>query len=413
MSTTASITKFNLDLVRKDFPILSSEINGKPLVYFDNAATSQKPSVVIDVVSRYYAEMNSNVHRGVHHLSQVATNALEASREKIRAHLNAAHTREIIFTRGATESINLVASGIGQATVKAHHNIIISALEHHSNIVPWQMLCERTGAELRVIPITDSGELQLNALDQLLDEHTYLVTVNHISNSLGTINPVKEIIAKAHAAGALVLIDGAQSVPHMPVNLRELNADFYTFSGHKTYGPTGIGILYGKEALLEELPPYQGGGEMISTVTFEKTTYADLPFKFEAGTPNIAGGIALGTALDYMNTIGLDNIQAQEADLLKYGTESLLNMGDVRIVGEAPEKASVISFLMGDLHPYDVGMIVDKLGIALRTGHHCTQPVMDRFGIPGTLRASFAFYNTREEIDLMISALMRASKMLG
>lgn len=413
MNSEVHPREFNLKQIRKEFPILQSMVNDKPLVYFDNAATSQKPNAVIKAINRYYSEINSNVHRGVHHLSQLATSELEASREIVQNHLNAKHNREIIFTRGTTESINLVASSIGLSLVRNHHNIIISGLEHHSNIVPWQMLCERTGAELRVIPISEKGELQLDTFTELLDEHTFLVSINHISNSLGTINPVKEIIAQAHSAGALVMIDGAQSVPHMPVDVRDLDADFYTFSGHKTFGPTGIGVLYGKEELLEIMPPYQGGGEMISTVTFEKTTYADLPFKFEAGTPNIAGGIGLGVSIDYINEIGLANIQDQEADLLQYGTNELLKMGGVRIIGEAANKASVISFLVDDLHPYDVGMIVDKLGIAVRTGHHCTQPVMDYFNIPGTIRASFAFYNTREEIDLMILALERARQMLS
>ena len=413
MTTAVSNAGFDIDLIRKDFPILDREINGKPLVYFDNAATSQKPRVVIEAIRDYYSEINSNVHRGVHHLSQLATDALEGSREKIRKHLNAAHSREIIFTRGTTESINLVASGMSKEMVKDGDNIVISAMEHHSNIVPWQMLCERTGAQLRVIPMSDKGELRINQLDHLIDRRTRMVAVNHISNSLGTINPVKEIIDRAHAAGAWVLIDGAQSVPHMKVDVRALNADFYVFSGHKTFGPTGIGVLFGKENLLEKLPPYQGGGEMISSVSFEKTTYADLPFKFEAGTPNIAGGIALGTAIDFINNTGLEYIQKQEADLLDYATRQLKALGEVRIIGEAENKTSVISFLVGDLHPYDVGMILDKLGIALRTGHHCTQPVMDQFKIPGTLRASFAFYNTKKEIDCMIEALDRAKKMLS
>ncbi len=413
MTTAVSNARFDIDLIRKDFPILDREINGKPLVYFDNAATSQKPRVVIEAIRDYYSEINSNVHRGVHHLSQLATDALEGSREKIRKHLNAARSREIIFTRGTTESINLVASGMSKEMVKDGDNIVISAMEHHSNIVPWQMLCERTGAQLRVIPMSDKGELRINQLDHLIDRRTRMVAVNHISNSLGTINPVKEIIDRAHAAGAWVLIDGAQSVPHMKVDVRALNADFYVFSGHKTFGPTGIGVLFGKENLLEKLPPYQGGGEMISSVSFEKTTYADLPFKFEAGTPNIAGGIALGTAIDFINNTGLEYSQKQEADLLDYATRQLKALGEVRIIGEAENKTSVISFLVGDLHPYDVGMILDKLGIALRTGHHCTQPVMDQFKIPGTLRASFAFYNTKKEIDCMIEALDRAKKMLS
>ena len=413
MNTKVQEARFDIESVRQDFPILHREVNGRPLVYFDNAATSQKPQVVIDAISRYYAELNSNVHRGVHHLSQLATEELEESRSKVRRHINAASDSEIIFTRGTTEGINLVAQGLTQNIVGRGDNVLITAMEHHSNIVPWQMLCERTGAELRVLPMSERGELVLEKLDELLDERTRLVAFNHISNTLGTINPAKTIIEKAHAAGALTLVDGAQSIPHMPVDVQSLDADFYVFSGHKAFGPTGIGVLYGKEAILEDLPPYQGGGEMISSVSFEKTTYADLPFKFEAGTPNIAGGIVLGTALDYINRVGLSHIQQQEADLLDYGTTRLEEFGGVRIIGEAENKASVISFLVDDLHPYDMGMILDKLGIAMRTGHHCTQPIMDQLAIPGTLRASFAFYNSREEIDLMMEGLDRARAMLS
>ena len=403
----------DIEDIRRDFPILNTRVNGKTLVYFDNAATSQKPCAVIDSISDYYAEYNSNVHRGVHHLSQKATDALESSRAKISKHLNAAKSSEIIFTRGTTESINLVASSLGWGMVQSHHNIVISGLEHHSNIVPWQLLCERSGATLRVLPILDSGALDLSKLPDLLDENTFLVSLSHISNSLGTINPVKEVIKKAHEAGALVMLDGAQSIPHLSVDVQDLDVDFYAFSGHKTYGPTGIGVLYGKESLLDKLPPYQGGGEMISSVSFEKSTYADLPFKFEAGTPNISGGIGLGVALDYINGLGLSNIRNREQELLNYATKQLSELGDIRFIGQAPQKTSVISFLMGNHHPYDVGMILDKLGVAVRTGHHCTQPVMDRFGIPGTVRASLSFYNTIEEIDIMIDALRRAQKMLG
>ncbi|MEM6262624.1 MAG: cysteine desulfurase [Bacteroidota bacterium] len=411
----ASIDKrpFDLAAIRADFPALHQEVYGKQLVYFDNAATSQKPQVVIDRLNAYYNKENSNVHRGVHYLSQHATDAYEGVREKVRKLLNAEYSHEIIYTRGTTEGINLVASSFGQKHVKAGDEIIISAMEHHSNIVPWQMLCQRTGAILKIIPMDERGVLDMEAYANLLSEKTKLVAVVHISNSLGTINPVKEITRLAHEAGAAVLIDGAQVTPHQSVNVREIDADFFVFSSHKVFGPTGIGILYGKESWLNDLPPYMGGGDMIDLVTFEKTTYNDLPHKFEAGTPNIADTIALGSALDYVQSIGYDQIGAWEQELLAYGTERLSEIESVRFVGTAPHKASVISFLMGDIHPYDAGTILDRLGIAIRTGHHCTQPVMQQFEIPGTMRASFAFYNTKEEIDRLVEGLGQVQKMFG
>lgn len=404
---------FDINAIRADFPILKEQVNGKPLVYFDNGATSQKPQVVLDAISKYYTTINANIHRGVHTLSQLATDAYEVSRQTIQKHLNAAHAHEVLFTSGTTHGINLVASGFTQF-VKQGDAVMVSAMEHHSNIVPWQMLCERTGADLQVIPMDENGELILPAFESLLAEgRTKIVAVNHISNSLGTINPVKFIIDKAHAAGAAVLIDGAQAVPHLAIDVQALDADFYAFSGHKACGPTGSGVLYGKEAWLEKLPPYQGGGEMIKEVTFTKTTYAGLPHKFEAGTPHIEGGIVLGTAIDYLNSIGLDNIAAHEHELLEYGNKKLAEIEGMQFIGTAKEKASVISFNLKGIHPYDVGTIVDKMGIAVRTGHHCTQPVMDHFCIPGTIRASFAFYNTKEEIDALVVALKKAQMMLG
>jgi len=406
----------NIQDIRADFPILHQNINGKPLVYFDNAATSQKPIHVIEAESRYYKEINANIHRGVHTLSQIATDAYEASREKVRAHLNANQVYEIIFTSGTTHGINIVAQGF-TSFLKPGDEVMISALEHHSNIVPWQMLCERTGAKLVVIPMNDSGELIQEAYSELLNEKTKIITFNHISNALGTINPVKEMIRKARLkTSAAILIDGAQAVPHLKPDVQDLDCDFYVFSGHKICGPTGTGILYGKEDWLRKLPPYQGGGEMIATVTFEKTTYADLPHKFEAGTPNIAGGIVLGTAIDYMNEIGFENIEAYERELLKYGTQKLLEIEGLRIYGpsnlDQNRKTSVISFNIEGIHPYDAGTIIDKLGIAVRTGHHCAQPIMDYFKVPGTIRASFAFYNTKEEIDALALALDKACVML-
>lgn len=402
----------DIQKVRADFPILSQKVNGKPLVYFDNGATSQKPQMVIDAISKYYQEINANIHRGVHTLSQLATDAYEASRNTIQNHINAKFAHEVIFTSGTTHGINAVANGFG-SILKSGDEILVSAMEHHSNIVPWQMLCEKTGATLRVIPMNENGELLLSEFEKLLSDRTRMVTVNHISNALGTINPIKSIIDSAHKVGAAVLIDGAQAVSHLKPDVQELDCDFYVFSGHKMFGPTGTGILYGKESWLNALPPYQGGGEMIKEVTFEKTTYADLPHKFEAGTPNIAGGIVLGTAVDYINSIGIENIQEQEKELLEYGTKRLLEIEGLKIFGTASKKTSVISFNIEGIHPYDIGTIIDKLGIAVRTGHHCAQPVMNFFNIPGTIRASFAFYNTKEEIDIMVEAVKKAKLMLS
>jgi cysteine desulfurase/selenocysteine lyase len=402
----------DIQKIRADFPILSQKVNGKPLVYFDNGATSQKPQVVINAISKYYNEINANIHRGVHTLSQLATDAYEESRGKIQKHINAKNTYEVLFTSGTTHAINAVANGFA-SLLKAGDEVLVSALEHHSNIVPWQMLCEKTGATLRVIPMNENGELVISEYDKLLSDKTKLVTVNHISNALGTINPIKYMIDKAHEVGAAILIDGAQAVPHLKPDVQALDCDFYVFSGHKICGPTGIGILYGKEEWLRKLPPYQGGGEMIATVSFEKTTYADLPHKFEAGTPNIEGGIVLGTAIDYLNEIGFDNIAKYENELLEYATEELLQIVGLKIYGTAKVKTSVISFNIDGIHPYDLGTIIDKLGIAVRTGHHCAQPIMDFYKIPGTIRASFAFYNTKEEIDLMIEALKKAQMMLS
>jgi len=403
---------FDVQKVRADFPILSQKVNGKPLVYFDNGATSQKPQVVIDAISKYYSEINANIHRGVHTLSQLATDAYEVSRNTIQNHLNAKHNHEIIFTSGTTFGINLVANGFA-SMLQAGDEVMVSALEHHSNIVPWQFLCERTGAKLVVIPMNEKGELVISEFDNLLSEKTKIVTVNHISNALGTVNPIEYIIKKAHGVGAAVLIDGAQATPHLRPDVQALDCDFYVFSGHKVCGPTGVGILYGKEEWLRKLPPYQGGGEMIAEVTFEKTTYADLPHKFEAGTPNISGGIVLGTAIDYMNSIGFDNIAAYEQELLNYGTKRLQEIEGLTIYGTSENKASVISFNIEGIHPYDIGTIIDKLGIAVRTGHHCAQPIMNFFNIPGTIRASFAFYNTKEEIDIFVEAVKKAQMMLS
>lgn len=402
----------DLTQIRADFPILNQKVNGKPLVYFDNGATSQKPQVVIDAISKYYSEINANIHRGVHKLSQLATDAYEESRLKIKNHINAEFAHEVLFTSGTTHGVNLVANGFA-SLLKSGDEVLVSAMEHHSNIVPWQMLCEKTGAILRVIPMNDKGELIMEAYDDLLSDKTKIVTVNHISNALGTVNPIKYMIDKAHQFGAAVFIDGAQATPHLKPNVQELNCDFYAFSGHKICGPTGTGILYGKESWLNKLPPYQGGGEMIAEVTFEKTTYADLPHKFEAGTPNIAGGIVLGTAIDYLNRIGFENIQHQEKALLEYGTEKLLEIDGLKIFGTSEQKTSVISFNINGIHPYDIGAILDKMGIAVRTGHHCAQPIMQFFDIPGTVRASFSFYNTIEEIDAMVAAVKKAKIMLS
>jgi cysteine desulfurase/selenocysteine lyase len=402
---------FPVEKIRADFPILQRTVNGKPLVYFDNAATSQTPKVVIDAIVNYYSNYNANIHRGVHTLSQEATDLYEQARITLQKHFNAKHAYEIIFTSGTTHSINVVASGFS-SMIKKGDEIIVSALEHHSNIVPWQMLCEKTGAELKVIPMNEKGSLVMSEYDKLLSENTKLVFCNHISNALGTINPIEEIIKKAHQVGAAVLIDGAQSTPHMKVDFQDLDVDFYVTSAHKICGPTGVGLLYGKQEWLEKLPPYQGGGEMIDTVTFEKTTYAGLPHKFEAGTPNICGGIAFGVAIDYMNTIGFDAIGIYEQELLAYGTQELLKIDGVRIYGTA-HKTSVISFNVAEIHPYDIGSILNKLGIAVRTGHHCAQPIMEFYKIPGTVRASFAFYNTKEEIDIFIKGLQKTIMMLG
>ncbi|PKO97885.1 MAG: cysteine desulfurase CsdA [Bacteroidetes bacterium HGW-Bacteroidetes-9] len=402
LSTASEIEK-----IRAGFPILSRTVHNKPLVYFDNAATTQKPQIVIDALLNYYTSLNSNVHRGVHFLSQQATAAFEEVRGKLRDFLNAAHSHEIIFTRGCTESINLVASTWGRVNIKAGDEILISALEHHSNIVPWQMLCEEKGAKLKVCPILDDGSLNMTAFSQLLSEKTKLVAITHISNTLGTILPVKEITRIAHEKGIVVLVDGAQALSHMPVDVQDIGCDFYTFSAHKVYAPMGIGGLYGREDLLNAMPPYQGGGEMIKNVTFENTTYNDLPFKFEAGTPNVGDVIAFGAAIDYVKNIGLDFIEAHEQELLRYATEKLSSNPLIRIIGNAPEKASLISFLIDKIHPYDAGTIIDQLGIAVRTGTHCTQPLMHSLGITGTIRASFAFYNTKEEIDRLIDAIAK------
>lgn len=402
----------DIQKIRADFPILSQTVNGKPLVYFDNGATSQKPQVVIDAEVKYYNEINANIHRGVHTLSQLATDAYEVARGKVKDHINAKHAHEVLFTSGTTHGINLVANGFA-SILKPGDEVVVSSLEHHSNIVPWQMLCEKTGAVLKVISIDENGELIIEEFDKLLSDKTKIVTVNHISNALGVINPIKYIIEKAHAVGAAVLIDGAQAVPHLKPDVQELDCDFYAFSGHKMCGPTGTGILYGKEEWLNKLPPYQGGGEMIKEVTFEKTTYADLPHKFEAGTPNIAGGIVLGTAIDYLNGIGFENIQEYEHELLEHATNRLNEIEGIRIYGNTKNKASVVSFNIDGIHPYDVGSIIDKLGIAVRTGHHCAQPIMNFFCIPGTIRASFSFYNTKEEIDQMVDAVKKAQTMLS
>ena len=402
---------FDVAKVRADFPILKREVNQQPLVYFDNAATSQTPQAVIDVIVDYYSNYNANIHRGVHSLSQEATDAYEVARQKIQEHFNAAKAHEIILTSGTTHSINIIASGYA-SLLKAGDELLVSAMEHHSNIVPWQMLCEKTGAVLKVIPMTQAGTLDMRAFEALLSDKTQLVFVNHVSNALGTVNPIATIIDQAHAVGAKVLIDGAQAAPHIKADVQALDVDYYVTSAHKLCGPTGVGMLYGKEDLLNTLPPYQGGGEMIAEVRFEKTTYADLPHKFEAGTPNIVGGIAFGAALDYMNAIGFETIAAYEQELLDYATTALKEIEGIQIYGEAPEKTAVLSFNVKGIHPYDVGSILDKFGIAVRTGHHCAQPIMDYYQIPGTIRASFSFYNTKEEIDRMIEALKRALLML-
>ena len=405
-STTLDITQ-----IRADFPILQRQVNGQPLVYLDNAATSQTPLAVIDAISDYYKHTNANIHRGVHALSQEATDQFEAARQKIQTHFNAAQAHEIIFTSGTTHSINLVANGFASFLEKGDE-LIVSALEHHANIVPWQMLCERTGAQLKVIPISEDGTLDMSVYADLLGDRTKVVFVNHVSNALGIINPIEEIIEKAHAVGAAVLIDGAQATPHIIPDVQALDVEFYTTSAHKICGPTGMGALYGKEAWLRKLPPYQGGGEMIDQVTFEKTTYADLPHKFEAGTPNIAGGVGFGAAVDYMNNIGFDAIATPENDLMRHATEKLRKIEGLHIYGDVDNKVAVISFNVEGLHPYDIGTLLDKMGIAVRTGHHCCQPIMDHFQIPGTVRASFAFYNTHEEVARFIAGVEKAVGML-
>ena len=408
-----AMNKFDVARIREDFPVLRQKIHGKPLIYFDNGATSQKPQIVIDTLSRYYSAENSNIHRGVHHLSERATAAYEAARGKVRSFINAGSDKEIIFVRGTTEAINLVAQSYGRSFLKAGDEIIVSAMEHHSNIVPWQMLCEQVGARLRVIPINHDGEIVMDEYRRLLNEKTKFVSVTHVSNALGTIVPVKEIIALAHERDIPVLLDGAQAVPHLKVDVQELGCDFYAFSGHKMFGPTGVGVLFGRQELLEKMPPYQGGGDMISLVTFEKTHYNVLPYKFEAGTPHIAGGIGLGAAIDYLQGLDWDRLAAHEHELLSYATETLSEFKPARIIGTAKEKAGVISFVIDHIHAHDVGTILDQEGVAVRAGHHCAMPVMQRFGVPATTRASFAFYNTTEEIDVMVRGLHRVLKVFG
>ncbi|MFZ0664081.1 MAG: cysteine desulfurase [Acidobacteriaceae bacterium] len=404
---------FDVEKVRADFPILRSQVNGRPLVYLDNAATTQKPQAVIDALSHYYTHENANIHRGVHQLSQTATDSYEAARQTIQRFLNTEDQREIIFVRGATEGINLVAQTYGRAHVSTGDEIVISAMEHHSNIVPWQILCEEKGAHLRIAPINDEGELLLDEFEALLGAKTKFVAITQVSNALGTVNPIARIVEIAHCKGIPVLVDGAQAVPHLPVDVRALGCDFYSFSGHKIYGPTGIGVLYGKRALLEAMPPYQGGGDMIRSVTFEKTIYNQLPYKFEAGTPHIAGVVGLGAALDYFTAIGIEGAIAHEEDLLAYGTNALQEVPGLRLIGTAKKKAGVLSFVMEDIHPHDIGTILDQQGIAIRTGHHCAQPVMQRFGIPATARASLAVYNTRSDIDALVAGIHKLKEVFA
>ena len=404
-TSTHPITAFDVHRVRRDFPILGQTIHGKPLVYLDNAATTQKPQAVIDAMVRSYAEDNANIHRGVHLLSERATQAYELAREKVQHFLNAAQSREIIFVRGTTEAINLVAATYGRAHVGKDDEVVITEMEHHSNIVPWQLLCEEKGAILKVLPITDEGELRIDLLDRMLTDRTKIVAVNHVSNSLGTINPIKTIVEIAHRRGIPVVVDGAQAVAHIPVDVQALDADFYAMSGHKLFGPTGIGVLYGKAALLAAMPPYQSGGDMISAVTFKKTTFNVLPNKFEAGTPNIAGAVGLGAAIDYLGSLDSGAVHAYEDELLAYGTRALSSVPGIRIVGTAAQKTSVLSFVMENVHPHDIGTILDQEGVAIRTGHHCTQPLMERMGVPATARASLALYNTKDEIDALVRAL--------
>ena len=409
----AAHLQFDVARWREDFPILKQTVHGKPLIYLDNAATSQKPASVIDCENRYYATLNANVHRGIHDLSQRATDAFEAAREKVRAFINAADTKEIVFTRGTTEAINLVAQSYGRSRFKAGDEILVTEMEHHSNIVPWQLLCEQTGARLRVAPIDDAGVLRMDKLEALVNPRTRLVAIAHVSNALGTVNPVRGIIELAHAVGAPVLVDGAQAAPHLKVDVSALDCDFYTFSGHKLYGPTGTGVLYGKFALLDAMPPYQGGGDMISRVTWEKTSYNALPFKFEAGTPNIAGTIGLAAAIDYVEAIGLDAIAAHENDLLDYATRRADEMSGLTLIGTARDRASILSFTLEGIHPHEIGTILDHRGIAIRTGHHCAMPVMDHFGVPATARASFALYNTRSEVDALIEGVREVQALFG
>ena len=406
-------TAFDVQRVRRDFPILNQRIHGKPLVYLDNAATTQKPQAVIDAMVRSYAEDNANIHRGVHLLSERATRAYEEAREKVRAFLNAQDAREIIFVRGTTEAINMVAQTFGRANIGKGDEVLVTEMEHHSNIVPWQLICEEKGAQLKVIPITDEGELRIDLVDDLITDRTRIVAVVHVSNSLGTINPIASIVEKAHARGVPVLVDGAQAVAHMPVDVQALGCDFYALSGHKLFGPTGIGVLWGRLPLLEKMPPYQGGGDMISAVTFKKTTYNVVPNKFEAGTPNIAGSVGLGAAIDYLHAIDVAAMQAYESDLLTYGTRALTAVPGIRMVGTASKKASILSFVMEDVHPHDIGTILDQEGVAIRTGHHCTQPLMERMGVPATARASLALYNTKEEIDALVGALARVREIFA
>lgn len=409
----ANDNRFDVARVRADFPILNEQVHGCPLVYLDSAATSQKPQIVLDALNRYYVEQNANVHRGVHYLSQLATREYEEARVKVQRFINAAETHEIIFTRGTTEGINLVAHSYGRKFVHGGDEIIISALEHHSNIVPWQLLCEQAAAKLRVIPVNDHGELLMDEFAQMLGPRVKMVAVTHLSNALGTINPVKRIIELAHSQDIPVLLDGAQAAPHLQVDVRDLDCDFYVFSGHKLCGPTGIGVLYGKSHWLEAMPPFMGGGDMIASVTFEKTTYNTLPYKFEAGTPHIEGAIGLGAAIDYLNSIGLDRIAAYEQELLDYATELIGALPGVTIIGTAREKASVLSFVIDGIHPHDIGTILDQEGIAVRAGHHCAQPVMKRFGLPATARASFAFYNTKEEVDQLAEGIQKAIEVFA
>ncbi|HZP24948.1 MAG TPA: cysteine desulfurase [Terriglobales bacterium] len=410
---TAGIAAYDVEKVRRDFPILHQKVHGHPLVYFDNAATSQKPRSVIDAISRYYERGNANIHRGVHYLSEHATSEHEAARRTVQAFVNAADKRQIIFVRSATEGINLVAQTYGRAHIGAGDEVLITAMEHHSNIVPWQILCDEKRATLRVLPVNERGELRLEELPRLLSDRTKIVAVTHVSNALGTVNPVRQIVEMAHAHGVPVIVDGAQAAPHVKIDVQELDVDFYVFSGHKMYGPTGIGVLYGKQALLEAMPPYQGGGDMIRSVTFEKTLYNDLPYKFEAGTPDIAGAIGLGAAVHYIEHLGIDNIAAHEHDLLLYGTEALTSIPGVRIIGTAGQKAAVISFTVEGIHPHDIGTILDREGIAVRTGHHCAQPVMQFFHVPATARASLGLYNTRQEIDRLVEGIEKVKEVFA